>query len=233
MSHTYVLDRQTSAPRPSYSSHTEDYHGGAEVPDVPLVVALEREPGTPDAEVARAVGAQLGWPVYDQELRERIAASLGLSPALLEDIDERRPSWLMECLQGFAQGGGVSETLYVRRLFEVIRSLGRLGRCVIVGRGAGQILPRDTTLHVCLVGTRGDRLERLTGRLHVGRSEAARRLDDMARGQAEFLREYFHTDAANPGSYDLVLNTSQWSVAGCTDLIVGALRRKAHGHTAA
>ena len=49
----------------------------------------------------------------------------------------RRQSWLVECMEGFAQHAHIGESGYVRHLTQTILSLGAHGCCVIVGRGAG------------------------------------------------------------------------------------------------
>src|SRR5262249_39523245 len=66
-----------------------------------FTIALHREAGAPGTSVARTIGEKLRWPVYDQELVERIANDMGLRPALVESVDERSRSWLLEAMEGF------------------------------------------------------------------------------------------------------------------------------------
>src|SRR5437879_5850967 len=65
-------------------------------------MALTREAGTPGTSVARAVGARLGWPVFDHELVEAVAREMGLRARLLESVDERQKSWLLEMTEALA-----------------------------------------------------------------------------------------------------------------------------------
>jgi hypothetical protein len=53
---------------------------------------------------------------------------------------------LEETVSGLFAGPCVSVDAYFKHLSTVVRSLGALGRCVIVGRGANFILRPDTTL---------------------------------------------------------------------------------------
>ncbi len=193
-------------------------------------IALSREAGTPVLEVAREVGERLGWPVYDRELPARIAQELHLPVAVVEDIDERRQSWLLECIESFSSRCELSESRYFRHLISVIRSLGENGRCLIVGHGAAFILPANSTLRVSLVGDREDRIATLSRSLHVDHATAARRLDEIHHERSRFLSAHFHVDAAQPRNYDLVLNCSQWSPSDCADFILRALHHKASGH---
>jgi hypothetical protein len=66
-----------------------------------FTIALSREAGTQGSSIAREVGNRLGWHVYDHELLERIAQDMGLRTTLLESVDERRQSWLLETVEAF------------------------------------------------------------------------------------------------------------------------------------
>lgn len=189
-----------------------------------LTVTLSREAGTPGTTVARELGARLGWPVYDHELLVRIAQETGLRVSLLESVDERRKSWLLETAEAFGAGREVTESGFVRHLLQTVQALGAHGRCVIVGRGSAFILPPASTLRVRLVGDQADRVALAAARLGVAREEAARWVEDTDRNRNNFVKDHFRRDPADPRYYDLVLSVSRWSVAECVDLVVQALR---------
>lgn len=178
-----------------------------------FAIALAREAGTLAREAAQEVGARLAWPIYDRELPLAIAQELHLPPAIVEEIDEKPQSWILECLEAFVSKPELSESRYVRHLIGVVRSLGEQGRCIILGHGAGYILPPHTTLRVSLIGSNAE-------------GEAA----TINRQRSRFIRDHFRADPAQPRHYDLVLNTAQWSPADCADFIVQALEHKALGH---
>jgi cytidylate kinase len=188
-------------------------------------IALMREAGAPGTQIAREVGTRLGWQVYDRELLERIANELGLRTSLLESVDERHKAWLTESLEAFGSGPSVNESTYVRHLVQTLLSLGALGHCVIVGRGAAFILPADRTLRVRLVGDLKDRVEGTMRRRGLSHDEAARWVEQTERERNLFIRDHFNRDLSDVHEYDLVLNTSHWSVAECADLIADAARR--------
>jgi cytidylate kinase len=194
-------------------------------PAVAASVALKREAGVPGTSVAREVGARLGWQVYDRELLERISQESGLRLSLLERIDERNRSWLTEFLESLGAGSGVSEGTYVAHLVRTLLSLGALGHCVIVGRGAAFVMPGDRTLRVRLVGRLEDRVESAARRFGLSREDAPRWVEQTERERSSFVRDHFLKDPADPHHYDLVLNSSAWSVAECADLIADAARR--------
>jgi cytidylate kinase len=206
----------------TYRQHAEEYATPAEPR---FTIALSRETGSGATSVANEVGARLNWPVYDHELLRRIAQEMHLRVQLLASVDERRRNWLQECIEAFPQSAGVSEAGFVRHLIETVTSLGSHGACVIVGRGAAHILPAAHTLRVRLVAAAEDRVSYLSRLLNRSREETARRIETSDRERALFVREHFRKDVADPRNYDLVLNTSRFSVAECGDLVIESLRR--------
>ena len=192
-----------------------------------ITIALAREAGAPGTPVAAEIGRRLNWPVYDHQLLERIAAELGLRTQLVESVAERRRSWLLETVEGFVSAEGVSEMSYVRHLTQTILSLAEHGECVIVGRGAAQILPPKTTLRVRLIGDLEDRIDAIAAQLNLNRDKAAKWIADTEYGRQTFIKEHFLKSPDDPRFYDLILNTSTWSVADCADLILQGVKNLA------
>lgn len=188
-------------------------------------IALSREAGTPGTSVAQEVGKRLGWTVYDHELVEKIAQEMGLRADLLDSVDEKRRSWLLETLEEFATATPpVSQNAYVRHLVQTLLSLSVHGRCIIVGRGSPHVLPQESTLRVRLVGRLEDRIAAGMRRLNTTEAAARKWVEETERQRLHFVQEFFLKDARDPREYDLILNTSRWSVSECADLVIQALK---------
>src|SRR6516164_3855750 len=123
-----------------------------------FTIAISREAGANGSAVGRLLGERLGWPVYDYELVERIADDMGLRSTLLESVDEKRMSWLQECVASFSSGRSVTESAYVRHLVQTLLTLALHGECILVGRGANVVAPPETTLRVRLVAPLRERI---------------------------------------------------------------------------
>jgi cytidylate kinase len=191
-----------------------------------FAIALSREVGAGGTSVGRELGDRLGWPVYDNELVERIAKEMKLRTRLLESIDERRMAWLQGSVDTFlASLPPISETAYVRHLIETILSLGTHGECVLVGRGAALILPPATTLRVRLVADLEDRIAHMSRDRGLSREEATRYVERTDRERRRFIQDHFHKDPTDAQHYDLVLNFSRFPAGECADIILEALRR--------
>ncbi|HMF12667.1 MAG TPA: cytidylate kinase-like family protein [Gemmataceae bacterium] len=206
------------------SRHLEEASAGAGSP-TKFTIAFSREAGTYGAAIARAVGNRLGWPVYDSELLQRIAEDMGVHRALLESVDEKRASWLSECLESFSSAPAVSEFAYSRRLVETLLSLAAHGDCVIVGRGAAKVLPAATTLRVRIVAPLEYRVEAVSREHGIAREQAAKQVEATDRERRRFMEEHFRLDPTDPANYDLILNAARLSHAECADIVIAALDR--------
>ncbi len=190
-----------------------------------FTIALSREVGARGTSVARELGQRLGWPVYDQELVKSIAEEMHVHTSLLESVDERHKDWLEERVEALCAVPTVSEAAFVRRLVQTLLSLAAHGECVIVGRGSPHVLPSASTLKVRLVAALEDRVSVMAQELGVSREKAAKHIADADRQRTRFIKEHFFADPSDPQHYNLVINTSRWTVRECADLVLAALER--------
>lgn len=189
-------------------------------------VTISRESGAGGSVIAREVGRLLEWPVYDRELVERIAEQAGLRTELLETIDEKRSHWLTEVLESFGRAGTMSGTNYARHLTQTLLGLAAHGQCVIVGRGSTIVVPQDRSLRVRLVASLEDRVQRVQERLGATQGEAAKHVRQKDAEREGFVKDYFRHANDDPHGYDLVINTSRFTVEESARLIVEALRER-------
>jgi cytidylate kinase len=203
-------------------------HSGVRGPfprQTPFTIAVGRQMGARGTSVGRAVGRLLDWAVYDQELLEQVAREMNVSSDRMASVDEKTMSWIQECFGALTSAPSVSEDSFVHHLLETVFTLGAKGECVIVGRGAAHILPAATTLRVGLVASLEDRIEVLHQQLGVTREQAARQIEEIERERVRFIRDHFLKDPLDPNNYDMVLNSSRYTVDECAGLIVQGLRR--------
>ncbi len=196
---------------------------GPAVGPPPYTVAFSREAGSGGILVAREVGRRLNWPVYDHELLDHLARELRVDVDQLENVDERQPGWLVECVKAFAAASSVSEVAYFLRLLKLLLSLGERGQCVIVGRGAMIVLPVETTVRVRVVASREDRIANISRERGLDPTEAASYMESTDRERSRFIRQHFHKDLADPLLYDLVLNASRLPVDESAAIVVEAV----------
>jgi cytidylate kinase len=198
---------------------------GPESRPPPFTIALSREVGARGTSTARELGGRLNWPVYDHEIMEKIAREMKLHPRQLAGVDEKHTGLLAEFAESFSTGPYVSEIGYVRRLTKTLQALAEQGECVVVGRGAPHIMPEATTLRVRLVAALDDRVAAIAAERGISMREAARHVEKKDHERTQFVKHNFHQDPANPQLYDLIVNTSRFSIPETAEVIIEALRR--------
>ncbi len=189
-----------------------------------FTVAISRETGSPGMEVAREIGLQLSWPVYDREIIDLIAQESGLRTELLESIDEQDRSWLIEAIASFKRRDQVSSAGFVHHLVHVLNALAAHGRCVIVGRGATACLPRATTFRVRVLADLGERVHRIAVEQRLSEDEALHFVQRLDRERGKFVSAHFHRDILDAHNFDVVVNASRLTAVACAELAVHGLR---------
>jgi cytidylate kinase len=190
----------------------------------PFTIAITREAGARGKTVADEIGRQLGWPVYDREIVEKTAEHLHRPASHIEKADERPVHWLEDCLTGLLTQYRVPTGTYLKHLIGVVRGLGLIGHCVLVGRGANFVLPPATTVRVRLVAALTDRVKVMAALHGLDEKEAARKVAKIDSDRREFVRDILHIDPTDPDYYDLILNTSRLSPTECARAVIEVLR---------
>ncbi|QDU54601.1 cytidylate kinase-like family protein [Aeoliella mucimassa] len=183
-----------------------------------LTIAISRERGAGGGTVARLLAERLDWPLYDRELLEHIAERSGVHEDQLNKLDESRPAWFSEVLQSLGPAKQMTAAGYAALLHELLCALYMQGNCIVLGRGAAQILPLERTIRVRLIAPYEYRVERVLETL-VTRQAAERHVHDSDRDRRLFVKEYFHKDVNNCHDYDLTIDTSRVDAVTCCELI--------------
>src|SRR5438046_3114429 len=82
----------------------------------PLTIAISREAGAQGQSVAAAAGKLLSWPVYDQELIDKIGEEMGKPSSQVRGVDEKYFSWLEEVMANLLSDGHVNSMVYLKNL---------------------------------------------------------------------------------------------------------------------
>ena len=191
-----------------------------------LSIALSRETGSRGSAVARRVGVRLGWEVYSQEMLE----VLGQDPALQRELAEQLPpggaEWVDQRIESLLQRESISRNPQVLDLVRQLLTLAMHGEVVLLGRGAGCVLPAASTLNVRLIAPLAERIAYMSQSLRLTEEEAAEQVRKRDHRRADFFNTHFHRRPGDVHQYDLVLNTRLLGEETCADLIIQAAKAK-------
>lgn len=186
-------------------------------------VCVSRVFGAGGADVARALGRRLGWPVFDRELLQEMAGSSEIRRRLYESMDERDTNWLEEFLDDLTSDPPSREE-YVHRLGETVLALARQGHAVFLGRAVDLILPRRTGLRVRIAAPVEYCIKRTAERHRISAAEARKTFERIEHEREAFIRRHFGIDPYEPCRHDLVLNLERFKDEQAVELILSAMR---------
>src|SRR3954452_21271612 len=109
-------------------------------------LCISREAGAGGGTIARLVGTRLDWKVYDHELLEAIAHGMEVPTEAARTYDELAPSLVQDWLLPLREEHYAPQEAYLDHLAKLVESIGKAGDSILVGRGAGHLLPRSETL---------------------------------------------------------------------------------------
>jgi cytidylate kinase len=204
----------------------EELHQPASTP-IPVArfqnICISREAGAGGSALARIVADRLGWKVYDEELIEAIAHRMEVPIDEVRALDEQAPSMVQDWLLPLREEYYAPQEAYLDHLAKLIEAIGRAGESILVGRGAGFMLPRETTLSLRVIAPMKVRAQRLSERMGVSVRTARRAARDLDRRRAQFDRTMHRANPSDPHNFDMVLDTASLSLEISAEVVVRAV----------
>jgi cytidylate kinase len=187
------------------------------------IVTISREPGSGGVIVAQQLAEKLGFEVFHQEVLHEMAKRTEISKQFLATLDERGLTVLEDWLTSLVHERHLWPDQYLRHLMNVIGTIGKHGRAIVIGRGANFILPPEQRFRVRITASRRVRIEYVAREHNLTLAEAKRRVINTESNRRAFIRKYFNADIADPTNYDLVINTETLKVDHAVNIIGAAL----------
>ena len=178
------------------------------------IINVGRSFGSGGGFVAKAIGRELGIPVYDNELISKAAEESGYSKSVFEGGEKRRSLFSMSSF--FASGrlpfgessGYVNDDMLFKIQSEVIRNIAEKGDAIIVGRCADYILRDLDCLDVFVCAPMEFRIQRLKDRTREA-----------------YYNFYTFGAWGQADNYDLCVDSSILGIEGTADFIIDFGRR--------
>ena len=187
-------------------------------------LCISREAGSGAGAIGRMVGQRLDWKVFDEELIEEIADRMKLASDEVRVFDELAPSVVQDWILPLREEHYAPQEAYLDHLAKLVESLGRAGDAILIGRGAGFLLPREETLSVRIIAPLKVRAGRLAERMGVSQRTGRRAALDLDRRRAHFVRTMHRFNANDAHNYDLVLDSTSLGLPVVVEILVAAIQ---------
>ncbi|HKB42567.1 MAG TPA: cytidylate kinase family protein, partial [Gemmataceae bacterium] len=176
--------------------------------------------------IARRTARKLGWDLYTQEHLEFLSANEVARSQVQDGVPAGGVAWAEEQLDHLRSAGVIGPNSELNELARLLLLLAARGHVVLVGRGAGFFLPRETTLHARIVAPPEDRVAHMAQSLRLTREEAAEQVRQRDEKRLDFLVRHFQRRLIELYDFDLVLNSCLLGEELSADLIVAAVHGK-------
>jgi hypothetical protein len=191
-----------------------------------LTIAISREAGSRGGTIACRAGEKLGWEVYSQEMLDYGAPNTALRQDLLAKLSPAAQEWIDDHLEQLISNGAVSRQPNIVDMAQLVLALGAQGNVILLGRGAGYLLPRRSTLHIRFVAPLTDRVAYMAQWLRLTEEEAAEQVRRRDHRRTDYLATHFHRKPNDVHHFDMVLNTSLLGEENCADVVAAAAKAK-------
>jgi cytidylate kinase len=195
-------------------------------------VTLSRQAGAGAETVARLLAQKLNaqlpadaqpWAVFDKNLIGKVLEDADLPQEIGKHVREDKDT-TVRALVGELLGLHPSMWTIFHHTSDTILKLARLGRCIIVGRGAEIITARlKSGIHARLVAPENLRVAHLEKHFGLEAEAAAKYLHEHDEGRRRYVRTNFEKNIDDPLLYHAVLNTGLLSFEQTADLLAGMI----------
>lgn len=187
-------------------------------------ITVSREVGSGGLEIARQLAKQLDFCLFDKEIIEQVAKSARLNTAIAESLDEKGRVALEDWLLVTISSHKLMPDQYLEHLLKVVGTIGQHGYAVILGRGAGFILPQEKCFRVRCVAPYPSRIKRWSEELGISPAECEKKLLIADQERRTFITNSFNVAENDPANYDLVINTDTIGIQTATDIVQRAMK---------
>jgi cytidylate kinase len=191
-----------------------------------LTVAISRQAGARGTTIARKVAEILDWQVFDPDTLDYLAQNDDARSQLLADIPADAQRWADAQLALLQRDRGLNVGAEALRLVRLVLTVGARGSAVIVGRAAGFLLPRETTVHVRIIAPLDARVAYMAQELRLTRPEAVEEVRARDERRAAFLDRALALDVSDLTAFDVVVNSDRLGVEGAAQFVGWAVRTK-------
>jgi cytidylate kinase len=200
-----------------------------------VVVTVSRAYGAMGHAVTRALAAELGYRLVDDDLPVVVAARLGTSPEVVDSVEHRTIGFGERFLRSLAgpspEAFGPSphtediDDVALREIESHVRAAADAGDCIVVGRGGSAILAgRPDLVRVFLTAPLDWRIARITASLAIGEAQARAEIARVDGGRRTFLKDRYDLAWGDPRGYDLIVDVARFGIPGATAILAAAVR---------
>lgn len=180
------------------------------------IITISREMGTGAYKIAQDVAKKLRHTLVDGTQIAKHAPKYGLTPEILEQVDEKPPVYIT--------AKDRKQAAYLSTIELILLDFAQKGNVILYGRGGQDLLKGINILRIRFIAPFEDRVENLAEREWMDPDLARHLIRKSDHQRGGFIHFYFDRDWNDPLGYEMTFNTSQMSSSAIADCIVAAAK---------
>lgn len=191
-----------------------------------IIITIGREFGSGGHEIGRRLSRAIGLDFYDTEFIKMAVEKTGYSETYIKNNDEKAPDFTVNNFMSVYDYYHPSPYDRIQEEeYNIIKSLGEKGNCLIVGRAADYILREKRLIRIFIYAPFEDRVKRkmalvtpdMKEKITVQQMEKT--IKQMDKQRRKFYEYYTDNKWGARDSYDLLINTSSAGIDGSVEII--------------
>ena len=187
------------------------------------VITVSMLPGAGGSVVARKIAERLDFDLFHRDIVQEIAKSSKIRSTVVKTLEKERLTGMQDFISSLMEDQYMHPDTYLRHLLEVVNTIAKHGRAVIVGRGANFILPVEDIFAVRVIAPLEVRIIEVARAYKVSTEVAKRRVIQRESRRKAFVRQSFNANISDPIHYDLTINTGKIGIESAVEAVIGAV----------
>lgn len=194
--------------------------------DNKFIITIGREFGSGGHEIGRRLSEVLNLDFYDTEFIKMAVEKTGYSEMYIKNNDEKAPDFTGSTfMSGFDYYHPSPYDRIQEEEYNIVKSLGEKGGCIIVGRAADYILRDERLIRIFIYAPFDDRVKRKMALLSsdmkdkITIQQMEKTVKQMDKQRRKFYEYYTDNKWGSSDSYDLLINSSSAGIDGSVKII--------------
>jgi cytidylate kinase len=187
------------------------------------VITVAMQPGSGGSVMGQKIAERLGFSYFHRDIVEEISKSAKIRSTVVNTLEKERLSGVKDFISSLIEDQYIHPDTYLKHLLEVISTIGKHGRAVIVGRGANFILPAEDIFSVRVIAPMEERIRNVALEFRISSEEAKRRVIRRESRRKAFVHQSFHADISDPIHYDMTINTGKMTIGAAVEAVIAAV----------
>lgn len=187
----------------------------------PSIITISRQFGSGGREIGAELAKRLKLPFFEKSLFEEASKRSGIHPDFFERAETRKNWYFSNAFLSSADPLNMSldDQIYLAQV-KTIRELAEQGPCIIVGRGANQILAdRNDLLNIFIYADRKVRLKRIIEVYGFPENQAEKQMDAADKNRAIYLKHYTNQIFGKAENYHLCIDSGKLGIENTIKMI--------------